>query len=369
VGRLLKPSLSWMLVFVPVAVWLHFARPEEHTWIFLASCAAVIPLAGWLGKATEHLAEHTGEGIGGLLNATFGNAAEMIIAFMALRRGLTEVVKASLTGSIIGNLLLVLGASFLAGGLRHPRQTFNVTGARSQATMLILAAVALVSPAAFHHLGGAEAVSREGRLSLDISIVLLVVYGLGLVFSLRTHKQLFTGHRAEGAEGGGEKGRKPWSLGLALGVLGGSTALIAWVSEILVGSVEGAAESLGMTDIFIGVIVVAIIGNAAEHSTAILMAFRNRMDLAVGIAIGSSIQIALFVAPVLVLLSYLVGPQPMDLVFTPAEVLAVAMAILITDQIAGDGESHWLEGVQLLAVYAILGMVFYFLPEAVAAAR
>jgi Ca2+:H+ antiporter len=186
VSRLLKPTLSWMLVFVPVAVGLHFARPEEHTWIFLASCAAVIPLAGWLGKATEHLAEHTGEGIGGLLNATFGNAAEMIIAFMALRRGLTEVVKASLTGSIIGNLLLVLGASFLAGGLRHPRQTFNVTGARSQATMLILAAVALVSPAAFHHLGGAEAVSREGRLSLDISIVLLVVYGLGLVFSLRT---------------------------------------------------------------------------------------------------------------------------------------------------------------------------------------
>lgn len=366
-SRLLKPSLSWLLVFVPVAVGLRFARPEAHTWIFLASCVAVVPLAGWLGKATEHLAAHTGEGIGGLLNATFGNAAEMIIAFMALRRGLTEVVKASLTGSIIGNLLLVLGASFLAGGLRRPRQTFNVTGARSQATMLILAAVALVSPAAFHHIGGAEAVSREGRLSFDISIVLLVVYGLGLVFSLRTHKQLFTGHRAEGDDGG--EGSATWSLGRALGVLAGSTALIAWVSEILVGSVEGAAEAMGMTDVFIGVIVVAVIGNAAEHSTAVLMALKNRMDLAVGIAIGSSIQIALFVAPVLVLASYLVGPQPMDLVFTAAEVLAVAMAILITDQIAGDGESHWLEGVQLLAVYAILGMVFYFLPEAAAEVR
>jgi Ca2+:H+ antiporter len=293
----------------------------------------------------------------------------MIIALAALRRGLTEVVKASLTGSIIGNILLVLGASFLVGGLKHKRQRFNPTGARSQATMLLLAAIALVLPAAFHHLGGEAALPREGRLSFDISIVLLATYGLGLLFTLHTHKQLFVGHRPEdGEEAGDEAGAHGtgWSLKRSLTVLLASTAVIAWMSEILVGSVEGADEAMGMTDIFVGVVVVAIVGNAAEHSTAILMAFKNRMDLAIGIAIGSSIQIALFVAPVLVLLSYWLAPSPMNLVFTPAEVLAVVLAILITEQIAGDGESHWLEGVQLLAVYVVLGFLFYFLPEAAA---
>jgi len=369
VSRLLRPSLNWLLVFVPAAIVLEVTAPAAHTAIFVTACVAVIPLAGWLGKATEHLAEHTGEGLGGLLNATFGNAAEMIIAFMALRQGLTEVVKASLTGSILGNILLVLGASFLAGGLRHPRQQFNTTGARSQATMLILAAVALVSPAVFHHLGGAEGIAREGSLSLAIALVLLATYGLGLVFTLRTHRQLFAGHgEAAGVEVAGHR-VKPWSVGRSLAVLLGSTALVAWMSEILVGSVEGAAHALGMTDVFVGVVVVAVIGNAAEHSTAILMALKNRMDLAIGIAIGSSIQIALFVAPVLVLLSYAVAPRPMDLVFSAAEVVAVALAIVITEQISGDGESHWLEGVQLLAVYAILAMVFYLLPEAAAVAR
>lgn len=369
-SRYLKPSLNWLLVFVPAAVVLEFTAPAAHTAIFLTACAAIIPLAGWLGKATEHLAEHTGEGIGGLLNATFGNAAEMIIAVMALREGLTEVVKASLTGSILGNILLVLGASFLTGGLRHPRQRFNVTGARSQATMLILAAIALVSPSAFHHIGGAAAVVREGPLSLAIALILLATYALGLLFSLHTHKQLFGGHGEEvaAAEEVAER-TAPWPLRRAIGVLVAATALIAWMSEILVGSVEPAAHALGMTNVFVGVVVVAIIGNAAEHSTAILMAAKNRMDLAMGIAVGSSIQIALFVAPVLVLLSYVLAPQPMDLVFSLAEVVAIALAILITEQIAGDGESHWLEGVQLLAVYAILAMVFYLLPEAAAVAR
>ncbi len=369
-SRLLRPSLSWLLVFVPAAVALEALAPERHTAIFVVACVAVVPLAGWLGKATEHLAEHTGEGLGGLLNATFGNAAEMIIALMALRRGLTEVVKASLTGSILGNILLVLGASFLAGGLRHPRQRFNTTGARSQATMLILAAIALVSPSLFHHVGGAEALPREGTLSLAIAAVLLTTYGLGLLFTLRTHKQLFGGHGEEvAAVDEAAEPHRAWSLRKSLLVLLAATALIAWVSEILVGSVEGAAKALGMTDVFVGVVVVAIVGNAAEHSTAILMALKNRMDLAVGIAVGSSIQIALFVAPVLVLASYALAPQPMDLVFSLAEVVAVALAIVVTEQIAGDGESHWLEGVQLLAVYAILGIVFYLLPEAAAVAR
>lgn len=365
----LKPSLSWLLVFVPVAAVLEWLVPERHTLVFGAACVAVTPLAGWLGKATEHLAEHTGEGVGGLLNATFGNAAEMIIAIMALRQGLTEVVKASLTGSIIGNILLVLGASFLAGGLRHKRQTYNTQGARTQATLLTLAAVALVSESVFHHVGGAEALPREAPLSLTVAILLLVAYGLGLVFTLHTHKHYFAGHGAEAGAVEDEIAGGHWSKGKSFGVLLVSTAFIAWMSEILVGSVEGAAAALGMSEIFIGVVVVAIVGNAAEHSTAILMAWKNRNDLALTIAVGSSIQIALFVAPVLVLLSYAIAPRPMDLIFTPAEVLAVVLAIWVTEQISGDGESNWLEGAMLLTVYAILGVVFYLLPAGAAAAH
>lgn len=351
-------------MFVPVAVALRFAAPEEHTWIFGAASAAIIPLAGWLGRATEHLAERTGEGVGGLLNATFGNAAELIIALLALSKGLHDVVKASLTGSIIGNVLLVLGASIFAGGLRYKTQKFNAVGARTQSTMLTLATVSLVAPAAFHYLGGTAAIPKESGLSLEIAVVLLLTYFAGLWFSLRTHKDYFQGEAAVAAKDG--EHHQPWTVGRSVGVLTLATALIAWMSEILVGSVEEAARALGMTSIFVGVIVVAIIGNAAEHSTAILVAMKNRMDLSIGVSIGSSIQIALFVAPVLVFASYLVGPHPMDLVFTPAEVLAVVAATAITAQIASDGESNWLEGVQLLAVYIILGIVFYFLPESAA---
>jgi len=357
-----RPSLDWLLIFVPGTIVLDLVAPERHTLIFIAACVAVVPLAGWLGKATEHLAERTSEGIGGLLNATFGNAAELIIALFALREGLTDVVKASITGSIIGNILLVMGAAFLAGGTRFDSQRFNVSGARVQSTMLTLAAIGLIMPAVFHHLVPQEARS-ERTLSLEISVVLIATYGAMLVFSLRTHKQLFTGTAAAAAEVE-DAGHEPWSLGRSLAVLVGAAALIGWVSEILVGSVEAAALSLGMTEVFVGVIVVAVVGNAAEHSTAILMALKNRMDLAVGIAVGSSIQVALFVAPLLVFVSLFMGPEPMDLVFTPAEVVAVGLGILISAQIAGDGESNWLEGVQLLAVYVVLAIVFYFLPAA-----
>ena len=356
---MLKPSLNWLLIFVPITVWLHFAQPNAHTQTFLCACVAILPLAGWLGKATENLAHHTGEAVGGLLNATFGNAAEMIIAITALRSGLYDVVKASLTGSIIGNVLLVGGLSMLMGGVRYKTQTFNRMAAQNQATMLLLAAVSLILPAAYHYLAGPAGAAREGALSMEISIILLVVYVLSLVFTLITHKQLFGGEGREAI--GGEA--QPWSVGKSIAVLAGATALIAWISEILVGSVEHAAKSFGMTSVFVGVIVVAIIGNAAEHSTAILVARKNRMDLALGIAIGSSIQIALFVAPVLVLLSYFIAPSPMNLVFTPAEVIAVTLSVFICAQTANDGESNWMEGVQLLAVYAILGLMFYFLPE------
>ncbi len=358
-----KPSLNWLLPCVPVAVWLEHARPDSHIAIFTVACLAVLPLAGWLGRATEQLAERTGEGIGGLLNATFGNAAELIIAFIALKKGLFAVVKASLTGSIIGNILLVHGASCLAGGLKFPIQKFNEAAARSQAGMLTLAVIALVVPAAFHYLvgGSAEMVNREHDLSFEISLVLLATYALSLLFSLRTHKQLFSGTcHGETVE---DEGQGHWSMARSIGVLAGATALIAWMSEILVGSVQEAAKELGMSSVFVGVIVVAIIGNAAEHSTAILVARKNRMDLSLGIAIGSSIQIALFVAPVLVVLSHFMGPRPMDLVFTPAEVVATGLAVMISGQAASDGESNWFEGVQLLAVYLILALLFFFLPD------
>lgn len=351
--------LNWLLIFVPIAAGLEFFMPESHSLIFLASCLGIVPLAGWLGRATEQLAHHTGEGIGGLLNATFGNAAELIIAVMAIRKGLYPVVKASLTGSVIGNVLLVLGGSALAGGIKFRSQKFNATAARTESTMLTLAAIALVIPAAFHSWTGVGGQMQEESLSLKISLVLLLVYAAHLLFSLHTHKELFGGHC--GARAVTEE--EAWSLRKSLLILSGSTALIAFVSEILVGSVEQAARSFGLTSVFIGVIVVAIVGNAAEHSTAVMMALKDRMELSIGIAVGSSLQIALLVAPVLVIVSRFVGPQPMDLVFTPAEVLAVLVSVVITGQIASDGESNWLEGVLLVAVYLILAVEFFLLPE------
>jgi Ca2+:H+ antiporter len=365
----LRPSLNWLLVFVPLGVVLELAHAAP-TWVFVVSCLAVIPLAGWMGKATEHLAERVGAGLGGLLNATFGNAAELIIALLFLieaRRNPSvlhynqSIVKASLTGSIIGNILLVLGASLLAGGLRFKEQQFNPTAARAGATMLLLAAFSLVVPAAFAlFMRGHRGETHIGEVSLEISLLLLVVYAFSLLFSLKTHKHLFLGEIGEEAAlaaGAGHPGRQ-WSLAKSITVLVASAALVGLMSEFIVGSVQEASKALGMPPLFVGIIVVAIVGNAAEHSTAILMAMRNRMDLALGIAIGSSIQIALFVAPVLVLASYALG-QPMDLVFEPAEVLAVVLSVAIVAQISGDGESNWLEGVQLLAVYSILGILFY----------
>ncbi len=362
--NLLKPSLNWLLIFVPITIALEFMHSENHTMIFVFSCISILPLAGWLGKATEHIAEKAGEGVGGLLNATFGNAAELIIAMIALQKGYHDVVKASLTGSIIGNILLVLGLSFLAGGVKFKVQKFNPLATRSQATMLLLASIGLILPALFHYVGG-ENLNKENGLSVEISLVLIITYGLSLWFSLHTHKNLFS-EPAEIINVEEDKvNHEQWSVAKSLTVLAVATGFIAWMSEILVGSIEVAAKSFGMTSIFVGVIVVAIVGNAAEHSTAILMSMKNRMDLSIGIAVGSSVQIALFVAPILIFASYFVGPQPMNLVFSPAEVIAITLSVLIAGQISGDGESNWLEGVQLIAVYIIMGFVFYFLPEAV----
>ena len=350
-----------MLVFLPAVAALSLLAPERRVLIFACACASMVPLAGWIGRATEQLADRVGEGLGGLLNATFGNAAELILGLAALRHGLTGIVKASLTGSILGNLLLVLGAAMVAGGARRETLTFNATAARAQSSMLTLAAIALLAPAALHGLGGRGADSAG--LSLAISVVLILTYACGLLFSLRTHRRLFLGAGCRASEAAPEPDVfVAWSLRRAIAVLVAATAFTAWISEILAATVEPAARALGMSDLFVGVVVLAVVGNAAEHVTAIQVARHGRADLAIGIAIGSSAQVALFVAPLLVLLSLFVGPRPMDLVFTGAEVLAVAAAVAITGQVAGDGESNWLEGVQLLAVYVVLAALFYYLP-------
>ena len=358
--------LGFLLLFIPVAVVMRYVLDMEGTPIFLAAAISIIPLAGYMGRATERLADQVGAGIGGLLNATFGNAAELIIAILALRAGLQEVVKASLTGSIIGNILLVFGLSALAGGLKHPPiQRFNRTAASLGATMLVLSAIGLVIPAIFHALAGDGYDVVERNLSLDISIVLIITYVLSLVFSLRTHSDLYLGaaHAEDGEEHGLEDGgaRRREAL-KALGLLALSAAAVGFMSEMMVGSLEQAAHELGMTEVFVGVILVALVGNAAEHSTSVLMALKNKMDLSVNIAVGSSIQIALFVAPLLVFISYFIGPAPMDLRFTGLEVVAVVLSVGIMALVCQDGESHWMEGVQLLAVYLMLGIAFYFLP-------
>ena len=371
----LKPSLDWLLIFIPIACALRFVPSLNYpTALFIVSCFAIIPLAGWMGKGTEHLAEHLGPAAGGLLSATFGNAAELIIAMFALSKGLQDVVKASITGSILGNLLLVLGLALLSGGLKFKRQKFNKTASSMSATALTLGAAALLVPTIFHTVAANVAVGQGGwtplkeqHLSLAIAVVLIITYLFTLVFSLYTHRDMLvademTGGAKEVGEELEEESGVHWSKGKAMTVLLVATAFVALIAEFLVGAVEEAGKTLGLTEIFVGVIVVAIIGNAAENSSAILMAMRNKMDLSLGIALGSSLQITLFVAPVLLFASYLFG-TPMNLEFTIPEVFAVMIAILIVQQISADGESNWIEGVQLLSVYAILGILFYFLPD------
>ncbi len=363
----LENSLYLLLVFFPIALILEYVVHAGAMTLFIVSALAVIPLAGLMGKATEQLAARMGEGVGGLLNATFGNAAELIIAIVALNAGLYELVKASITGSIIGNVLLVFGLSVLLGGFKFESQRFNAKAASLGSTLLVLSTVGLLVPAIFHNIvvgaPGATAVTdavaaSEQNLSLEIAIVLMVTYVLSLVFTLKTHKHLYMG--SAGAHG--HEGEELPSAGRATALLLASTVGIALMAEMLVAAAEVTGESLGWNEVFVGVIVVAIIGNAAEHSTAILMAVKNRMDASINIAVGSSIQIALFVAPLLVFLSYFIGPRPMDLLFTPLEILAVVACVGIISLISHDGESHWMEGVQLLAVYVILGIAFFFLP-------
>ena len=348
--------MTWLVIFVPVTIGLEVFAPERFLLIFIASTLAILPLARWMGDATEQLATHFGEGVGGLLNATFGNAAELIIALAALRAGLHDVVKASIVGSIIGNVLLVLGAAMLAGGLRHQEQHFNAVAARSQATMLVLAAIALILPAYFQSAVGTTTTRGLDRLSVSISIVLLLAYLLSLAFALVTHRTLSAGSHEP------DEGKVKPSKARAVSALAGTTVGIAWMSEILVTTIEPATHQLGLSKVFVGVFVVAIMGNAVEHATAIFAALKDRMDLSLSIAIGSSVQIALFVAPVLVLASLFLGPMPMDLAFPAGLILLVLVSVLITARVANDGRSDWLEGVQLLTIYLVLGLTLFFVP-------
>ena len=352
-----SPKLLFLL-FVPVALGLGYFAPDHHVAIFITSALAVLPLAGYIGHATEALAERLGGGIGGLLNATFGNAAELIIGALALREGLLDLVKASVTGSIIGNVLLVFGLSALVGGLKNPVQRFNRTAAGMGTTMLLLSAIGLLVPAVFHYIARGKGAS-ELKLDTEIAIVLLLTYCVSLVFTLGTHRSLY-GMTAEDARSLPDE--RTLSTRNAVFLLLGATAAVAVVSELLVGALSASAESFGLSQLFMGVIVIALVGNAAEHYSAIVLAARNEMDAAISIAIGSSTQIALFVAPVLVLLSYAIAPRPMDLLFTNFEILAIVVSVLSIAFIAHDGETHWMEGVQLLAVYVILALGFYFLP-------
>lgn len=349
----------WLLIFVPAVLVASVTSPAAHTPLFVLSVLAIVPLAGLLSRATESVAHKTGDAVGGLLNATLGNMTELIIALAALRAGQHMLVKASIAGALVTNTLFMLGASFLLGGLRHHEQEYNRVAARFQGGLLFLATVALLVPSMVATTEASERAEFLGALSLGLSILLLVAYGLGMLFSLKTHRHLFESkHRAEEEEEGG------WPVGLAVGVLAVVTVLVALVSEVFVESVQVAAEGFGMTPAFVGFVVVALVGGAAEMGSAFSAARKDRLDLSIGIALGSASQIALFVAPVLVLLSYVIGPSAMDLRFWPGAVVMVLIASLTISLVTNSGRSAWFVGALLLMVYSIFAMTLYLLPPA-----
>jgi Ca2+:H+ antiporter len=366
--RFLLSGEGWpsvLVPFIPIAIALRFADADSAL-VFFASALGVVPTAALMGRATEELAARSGPGIGGLLNVTFGNAPELIIALFALEKGLHEVVKASLVGSILGNILLVMGAAMLVGGITRERQRFDATAAQAQSLMLLLASVALIMPAIFELVIGGSLpgpTDRNDRFPTDletmsalVAVVLLGSYVAGLFFSLKTHRDLFNPQHAEEDHVG-----EPWSVRKSVTALALAGVAVGVMSEILVGSIEEASAGIGLSPFFVSVIVVAIVGNAAEHWVAVYFAWRDKMDLSVNIAIGSSAQIALFVAPVLVLVSFVLGPFPMPLIFNGLELGAIMLAILIANFVTHEGESTWFEGVQLLSVYTVLGLVFFFI--------
>jgi Ca2+:H+ antiporter len=355
--------LNVLLVFLPIAAFLEYTGGNP-TLIFISAALAILPLAGIMGQATEQLAVRAGSAVGGLLNATFGNATELIIAFFALQAGKLEVVKASLIGSILGNLLLVMGLAVLVGGLKYKEQRFNIKTAGAISSLLTISLIALSIPTIFDY--AARAVAPEAAAQLDVNlsdaaaVVLIIMYVSYLFFTLRTHSDLLSASDDDDAE---EHDGKPWSVALAVGVLAASTVAVAFMSEFLVGTLEAATASLGLTEFFVGLILIPIIGNAAEHAAAVMFALRNKMNLSMTISLGSTVQVALLVAPLLVLAGLIVG-QPMNLVVTPLELIAIVAAVLIANSVVRDGETNWLEGVLLLGVYVILAFAVFFYPVA-----
>ncbi|MDJ0743831.1 MAG: calcium/proton exchanger [Xenococcaceae cyanobacterium MO_167.B27] len=351
-----------LLLFIPVSIAGHFLD-WGATLVFITAGLAIVPLAGYMGEATEEIAVVVGPNLGGLLNATFGNATELILAFIALKAGLVEVVKATITGSIVSNLLLVMGFAMLLGGLKYKEQDFLPKAARLNASSMNLAVIAILLPTAVEYTSTGIGETTLENLSVAVAVVLILVYGLTLLFSMKTHSYLYDvgvaemEEKAESDTDTEEKVNLPFWIGVLLIV----TLAVAVESELLVSSLEEATSQLGLTALFTGVILLPIIGNAAEHATAVTVAMKNKMDLSVSVAVGSSMQIALFVAPVLVIAGWVIG-QPMDLNFNPFELVAVAVAVLIANSISSDGNSNWLEGSLLLATYAVLGLAFYFHP-------
>ena len=348
--------LLWLLVLVPVVLLAQLLQPEAHTLLFLLSVAAIIPLAALLSLATESVADKTGDLIGGLLNATLGNLTELVIALAALRSGQYMLVKASVAGAIVTNTLFMLGASFLLGGLKYHVQEYNRDSARLQAGMLFLATIAMLIPSLLAAADNAPSAAFTHSLSVGLSVLLIITYGLGLLFSLKTHRELFAGKDHHASD------EKEWPLSLALGTLAAVTVLVALVSEVFVESVQQAAVALGITPAFVGIIIVALVGGAAEMVSAFSAARKNKLDLSVGIALGSAVQIALFVAPVLVLTSYLIGPAPMDLQFWRGAVAMMLIASVTASFVTSTGRSAWFIGVLTMTVYVIFAITLYLLP-------
>lgn len=356
------PSLNWLFVFIPVSLALEYAHVPDPV-LFFSAALAIVPIARLIVVSTEQIATRTGDAIGGLLNATFGNAPEMIIALVALHAGFYDMVRASIIGAILANLLLATGTAFLLGGLRNHIQEYNASAARLYSSMMLISAISLGVPSAFNRFFSPDATMHEEKLvNLGTAFVLLASYVLYLVFLLKTHPDYFASVTTSEAEHGHHG--PPWSVGRAVGSLLGASALAAWMSEILVGAAEGTGKALGMSEVFIGIVFLAVIGGAAESGSAIAMARKNKPDLTVGIAMGSSIQIVLFVAPLLVLLSGFVAPQPLELSFTRAELGSLFLGVLVAAIVAGDGRSHWYKGAQLMLMYAMIAILFYFLPQA-----
>ena len=362
VGWSFTPSLNWLFVFIPVSIALEYAHVPPPV-VFFSAALAIVPAARLIVLSTEQLATRTGDAIGGLLNATFGNAPELIIALVALRAGYFAMVRASIIGAILANLMLAMGVAFFVGGLRRHTQEYNAGAARLYSSMMLISAVSLGVPSAFNRFFSPDSTVHEEKLvNLGTAFVLLVAYALYLVFLLKTHPDYFESVTVTEVEQGHEGPQ--WSVGRAVGSLIGASLIAALMSEILVGAAGGTGKSLGMSDVFIGIVFLAVIGGAAESGSAIAMARRNKLDLTIGIAMGSSIQIALFVAPLLALLSGFIAPHPLELSFTRAELGTLFLAVLVGAIVSGDGRSNWYKGVQLTLVYAMIALLFYFLPAA-----